>query len=68
VAGIPGGHFVVLCGSNAAEPSVHVADPFHPNPLSISYNYEVPLDRVVCSILSGFLTYDANLLVIRPKT
>lgn len=67
VAGLPGGHFVVLCGYDAVERSVLVADPFHPNPLSVNYKYEVPLDRVVCSILLGILTYDANLLVIRPK-
>ncbi|MEY3175256.1 MAG: hypothetical protein RLZZ436_3170 [Planctomycetota bacterium] len=67
VAGVPGGHFVVLCGYDPRTRSVLVADPFHPNPLSTDYKYEVPLDRVVCSILLGILTYDANLLVIRPR-
>jgi hypothetical protein len=66
-AGVPGGHFVVLCGYDPHERSVLVADPFHPNPLSTDYKYEVPLDRVVCSILLGILTYDANFLVIRPR-
>lgn len=67
VAGLPSGHFVVLCGYDSIERSVLVADPFHPNPLSANYKYEVSLDRVVCSILLGILTYDANLLIVRPK-
>jgi hypothetical protein len=67
VTGIPCGHFVVLCGYDPIERTVLVADPFHPNPLSPDCKYEVALDRVVCSILLGILTYDANLLVIRPR-
>ena len=67
VAGVPSGHFAVLCGYDSVERSVLVADPFHPNPLSVNYKYEVSLDRVVCSILLGILTYDANLLIVRPK-
>ncbi len=67
VAGVPSGHFVVLCGYDPVEKSVLVADPFHPNPLSVDCKYEVPLDRVVNSILLGILTYDANLLIIRPR-
>lgn len=67
VAGVPSGHFAVLCGYDSIERSILVADPFHPNPLSVNYKYEVSLDRVVCSILLGILTYDANLLIVRPK-
>jgi hypothetical protein len=66
IAGLPSGHFVVLCGYDSVERSVLVADPFHPNPLSLNYKYEISLDRVVCSILLGILTYDANLLIVRP--
>jgi len=66
IAGRPSGHFVVLCGYDSVERTVAVADPFHPNPLSANYKYEVSLDRVVCSILLGILTYDANLLIVRP--
>jgi hypothetical protein len=67
ILGLPSGHFVVLCGYDSVERTVVVADPFHPNPLSVNYKYEVSLDRVVCSILLGILTYDANLLIVRPK-
>lgn len=64
--GEPSGHFVVLCGYDPVERSVLVADPFLPNPISHTHHYAVPLDRAVCSILLGIVTYDANLLVIRP--
>lgn len=66
IRGEPAGHFVVLCGYNRDERSVLVADPFQPNPYSDSLQYTINIDRVLCSILLGVLTYDANLLIIRP--
>ncbi|MEZ6040750.1 MAG: C39 family peptidase [Planctomycetaceae bacterium] len=66
VRGEPSGHFVVLCGYDKEKRSVLIADPWHPNPLSANHLYSVDLDRVICSILLGIVTYDANLLVIRP--
>ena len=69
VRGVPGGHFVVLCGYDADSRDVVVADPYHPNPLGKGDNYyEVGINRLICSILLGILTYDANILVVsRPK-
>lgn len=68
VAGIPTGHFVVLCGYTRGSRQVRVADPWSPNPISGHHrSYDVGVDRVICSILLGILTYDANLLVIRPS-
>jgi hypothetical protein len=64
--GIPSGHFVVLCGYRSTNRSVLVADPWTPNPLSGDNHYEVDVDRVICAILLGILTYDANLLIVRP--
>ena len=61
------GHFVVLCGFDKSQRTVSVADPYEPNPLGADHYYEVGLDRVICSILLGVLTYDANLLIIQPK-
>ena len=61
--GVPTGHFVVLSGYDPIERSV--ADPHLMNP-SKQHHYEVPLDRAICSILLGIVTYDANLLIIRP--
>jgi hypothetical protein len=61
------GHFVVLCGYNKEERTVTVADPFKQNPISESHHYIISIDRVLCSILLGVLTYDANFLIIWPK-
>ncbi len=65
--GEPAGHFVVLCGYDRENRSVLVADPFVYEQKSMKHLYEVNIDRLVCSILLGILTYDANLLVIEPR-
>jgi hypothetical protein len=67
VNGIPAGHFVVLCGYDRRNKTVTVADPFTKNPYSSSRKYNVHIDRVICSILLGVLTYDANFLIIKPR-
>ena len=67
VKGEPSGHFVVLCGYDKEKRSVLVADPWQPNPISPDHTYVVDMDRVICSVLLGILTYDANLLMIRRK-
>ena len=61
------GHFVVLCGYSQAHHTVTVADPYSENPYSHTHYYETELDRVVCSVLLGVMTYDANFLIIGPK-
>jgi len=69
IRGIPQGHFVVLCGYDRTTKMVRVADPYLNNPHAPSENYYiVPVDRVVCAILLGVLTYDANLLILRPNS
>jgi hypothetical protein len=60
------GHFVVLCGYDSDTRKVLVADPLWPNPMAKSHLYEVGIDTVLCAILLGILTYDANLIVIEP--
>jgi len=67
VAGYPLGHFVVLHGYDPTQRIVHVADPYEGNPGFDSRRYEVPLARLVASILLGAITYDGNMLVIEPK-
>ena len=67
VRGEPAGHFVVLCGYSREERTVMVADPFLQNPYSETHKYITSIERVICSILLGVLTYDANLLIIEPK-
>lgn len=63
--GEPLGHFVVLFGLRGKY--IYVADPYRGNPLSKSNYYKVEADRLLSAILLGILTYDANLLIIRPK-
>ena len=46
---------------------MHVADPLLPNPVASEQLYEINIDRVICAILLGVLTYDANLLIIQPR-
>jgi hypothetical protein len=65
VVGEPAGHFVILSGYDEERRRVLVADPYLPNPRETHY-YEVTLERLICSILLGVLTHDANLLVIAP--
>ncbi|MCL4694103.1 MAG: C39 family peptidase [Candidatus Hydrogenedentes bacterium] len=67
VRGDPAGHFVVLCGYDKKSKEILVADPLLPNPFTEDHYYQVNIDRVICAILLGVLTYDANLLVIQPK-
>lgn len=66
IRGDPQGHFVVLSGWHARTQTVTVADPYSSNPFSADHSYEVPMSRLLNAILLGVLTYDGNLLVIRP--
>lgn len=66
IRGEPSGHFVVLHGYDRHQRTVLVADPLASNPVGAGQRYEVNIDRVICAILLGVLTYDANLLIIRP--
>jgi hypothetical protein len=65
--GEPTGHFVVLCGYDPADRQVLVADPLASNPHSPDLRYHVDIDRLICSIMLGSITYDANLLILEPS-
>lgn len=70
VRGDPSGHFVVLAGYNKRTRQVQVADPLKGNPLgdeASGHYYWVDIDRLICAIMLGILTYDANLLVLQPS-
>jgi hypothetical protein len=67
VRGIPTGHFVVLSGYDRENRLVQISDPLLPNPVSSTHQYEVNTDRLICAILLGIVTYDANLLIIEPR-
>jgi len=66
IHGRPVGHFVLLTDYDRATREVGIADPMAGNPLG-SQRYRVHIDRVIGAVLLGSLTYDANLVVIRPK-
>jgi hypothetical protein len=65
IRGHPVGHFVLLTGYDRATKRIAIADPMAENPLG-SQRYDVHIDRVIGAILLGSLTYDANLVVLRP--
>ncbi|MFN4258060.1 MAG: C39 family peptidase [Gemmataceae bacterium] len=66
IRGEPAGHFVVLCGYDKPNRQVLVADPLRSNPVARTNMYWVNIDRVIAAILLGIVTYDGNLLIIRP--
>jgi hypothetical protein len=66
VRGEPAGHFVVLSGYRRRERLVRVSDPYLPNPTR-RIQYWVNINRLICGVLLGTLTFDANLLVITPR-
>jgi hypothetical protein len=61
------GHFVVLCGYHRGNRTVFVADPIQVNPAGKGPHYEVGINRVLCAILLGVLSYDGNLLILAPR-
>ena len=67
IRGYPGGHFVILSGYHKQDRTILIADPYIKNPVAAKQFYPVNIDRVICAILLGVLTYDANLLVIHPR-
>jgi hypothetical protein len=60
------GHFVVLAGYNRQTRRALVADPFLPTPWRKTSTIAVDIDRLVCAIMLGILTYDGDLLIIQP--
>ncbi len=67
IRGEPVGHFVVLTGHRRDTREILIADPL-PNPLAGSRYYAVQVQRLIGAILLGVMTYDANLLIIEPKS
>jgi hypothetical protein len=68
IQGEPVGHFVVLTGYRRDTREILIADPMVSNPLVRSRYYAVNVQRLIGAILLGIMTYDANLLVIEPKS
>ena len=68
IAGQPEGHFVVLTGFEDKPTRFLVCDPYAKSPLSNKLKYWVGPHRLINSIMLGIITYDANLLVIKPRS
>jgi hypothetical protein len=68
IRGEPVGHFVVLTGYRRDTKEILIADPLKANPLVGSRYYAVQVQRLIGAILLGVMTYDANLLIIEPKS
>ena len=58
---------MVINGYDASARVTHIADPLLPNPISRSQYYEVTLNHLVCAVMLGVITDDANLLVLSPR-
>lgn len=67
IRGEPSGHFVVLSGYDKRTRQVKVADPWRANPYSPDGYYAVDIRRLIGAVFLGIATYDANLLIIRPR-
>jgi hypothetical protein len=68
VHGHPAGHFVVLSGYDSEKRAAIVADPLLRVEGKRAGHYPVGINRLICSILLGVLTYDGNLLIIEPTS
>ena len=62
------GHFVVLAGYDKQDRTVLIADPLSQNPVGAGQYYRVDILRLVCAIMLGTLTFDGDLLIIKPAT
>lgn len=67
VRGHPTGHFVVLGGYDEPRRAVLVADPLGHRTGFEAHLYHAGVDRLLGAILLGVLTYDGNLVVLRPR-
>lgn len=67
IKGVPSGHFVVLNGYHPKDHKIIVADPYDGNPALLGRYYHVRVSRLINAIMLGALTYDTNLLFIKPK-
>jgi len=68
IAGMPAGHFLVVNGFDPETLEVTITDPYADNPFNPKGRYRVDVHRFINSVMLGIITYDANLLIITPKT
>lgn len=68
IGGQPVGHFVVVNGWHPETREVLIVDPFERNPYNPDGAYRVDVNRFISAVMLGIVSYDANLLMIRPRT
>jgi hypothetical protein len=68
IRGVPAGHFVLLSGYDKETREIGIADPIQQNPLGKGQIYNLNINRVLNAILLGIITYDANLIILTPKS
>ena len=66
IAGSPTGHFVVVNGYDEDSAEVIITDPYQDNPFNPRGRYRVDVHRFINSVMLGIITYDANLLILKP--
>jgi len=67
IRGEPVGHFVVVSGYYPKTRRFLIRDPATHIPFSRTGKYSVSVDRLIASIMLGVATYDAVLLVVKPR-
>lgn len=72
IHGVAQGHFVVFSNYDPYTMTLNVSDPYFSSKdisgTAVSRHYRFPLTHVVSAVMLGVLTYDANIIVIRPRT
>lgn len=58
---------MVLYGIERTGNNIWIADPLTTNPLGDEHLYYASFDKVLAALFLGIVTYDANLLTVRPR-
>ena len=66
ISGFPVGHFLVVNGYEDESDEVVVSDPYKGNPFNPRGYYRVDVHRFINAVMLGIVTYDANLLTLKP--
>lgn len=66
IRGEPSAHFVIIYGLDEDKRHVTIADPLGADQPFGSHIYRVRIERLMCAIMLGVLSYDSALLVIEP--
>ncbi|MBZ0265146.1 C39 family peptidase [bacterium] len=67
INGSSAGHFVVIDGYDQASREASVSDPVHRTSGTYGGKFKVNINRLVTAILLGVLSYDGDLLILKPS-